>query len=1673
MEIVVNPIAIINTIETNICTGDPLSIIPVDGTDGIIPTGTTYQWTVSEINGGIIGATSGSGNTIEGGTLVNPTNTPQSVTYTVTPTSGTCPGLDFTITVTVDPITEITVQPSGIGEVDCFGDGFDPISVTAVGGGLEYQWYSIKQVDFEPISTPGTPITGATSASFTPPSNTEISTLEKIVIYYYYVVVKGNCEDVTSDLSGGYEVLPPATRIDINPSTDDRESCLNGSFPGPGLTVAATGELDEDEGFTEIIYQWYKNTNNDNTTGTPIDGANSATYIPSADEVGTFYYYATAASKCGTVPTDVSGAHTVTPLTEIEVEDLAGQVICFGDNFDPISVEADGTGTISYQWYQNDQNSTTSGNIVAIGSDSNTFTPPSGLSNPTQSETFYYFVVVSSNCGEDVTSSVSGAFTVNPIPEVTNSELEQTICSDGSTTEIIPTSNVSGTSFTWTASTSDDISGFTATGTGSIPIQTLTNAGTTRGSVIYTITPTANGCSGPTFEYTVNVDPLPEVTNTTLTQTICSGENSVKVDITSNVAGATFAWTATATPGVSGFQSSGIGPIPAQTISTSENSPGTITYEITPTANTCAGPIATYTIDVNPIPTITNSDLEQTICSGESSSQVDFTSLVNGTTFEWTVISSSGASGFTSSGSGPLPSQIITATGPSQGSVTYEVTPSANGCSGPPATYTIYIDPIPTVTNTLLEQTICSGGSTSEVELTSDVTGVSFAWTAVASTGITGFTSSGSGSIPTETITNSGTTQGTVTYTIIPSASGCSGPSVDYLIKVDPLPIPTFIESPAPEVCLQSSVTYTTQSEKENYIWNLPGVEGTNYNIISGGTANESITVEWLTTGSKTVTVSYTDPATNCIASSEASSTTEVEPFATVGPSSIPAPSFCITDTSPLSFTQATTGVTSIGTPSGLPPGITATFNSGTGNIEFSGTSTTPGFYNYSIPLNGNCIDGLAATGTIDITPEYELTSVSSISATITGGRASITINGDIANLPNGEYQVAYTLNDGTGSSSEISDPFLVTNGRGTFPSIPLTDLDVEAYELTITSIKKTTGGCETNIVKSDQVTTFFSVCGVPFTADGTFFVPAGVYEVTIQATGAGAAGETKTVTIPVNPGQALGVYVGQGGATGIGRDTWVTRDSSLPNPETSSYVYATGIGGGTSNGQVNISYSCPDANAADCMEVVDDGAKTGTTIIRFICDDVWEIPEGLIEFSVYAVGGGGGGGRSGGVSGTAGGGGGGGFASTTVTSNAQNGISAGNSLDIKVGQGGPGSSSVNNTGENGDDTEVTSTIPDPLGNININLTASGGGGGASFNSINGTNGSSGGGGAYNNTTQGLGGTGIAGQGNDGGNSVISNGTNAARSGGGGGGAGSIGGEGKAAGSGSTEGGIGGEGLSFLLEELSVGYGAGGGGIGFNQNGNSVPGEGGIVNDNKIGGDGNLSGTGHPGQIYTGSGGGAGTLGGGRGGSGVVYITYFSFNILPIEYLYFEAEYQAESRTGKLNWATAKEWENSHFEIERSLNGIKNWEKIAEVPGAGYSEVVTEYEFIDQDLPASGGIVYYRLKDVNFYQEYSFSNTRSMVIPGITGTSSWIAYPNPSHRTAELKLDLLDSSNYNEEPIIIQISDIRGVSKVYKVNRPEEVSEVVNSHLQISDFGIFIIQLTWGDSQQQIKIIRN
>ena len=98
--------------------------------------------------------------------------------------------------------------------------------------------------------------------------------------------------------------------------------------------------------------------------------------------------------------------------------------------------------------------------------------------------------------------------------------------------------------------------------------------------------------------------------------------------------------------------------------------------------------------------------------------------------------------------------------------------------------------------------------------------------------------------------------------------------------------------------------------------------------------------------------------------------------------------------------------------------------------------------------------------------------------------------------------------------------------------------------------------------------------------------------------------------------------------------------------------------------------------------------------------------------------------------------------------------------------------------------------------------------------------------------------------------------------------------------------------------------------------------------------------------------------------------TIASDGLLPVELISFDAT--AKPSGHLLEWSTASELNNSHFEIEHSLNGAK-FSKIGEVSGKGTIQEEQAYTWLH--LPKNRQSThYYRLKQVDFDGQYAYSD---------------------------------------------------------------------------------------------------
>jgi len=120
--------------------------------------------------------------------------------------------------------------------------------------------------------------------------------------------------------------------------------------------------------------------------------------------------------------------------------------------------------------------------------------------------------------------------------------------------------------------------------------------------------------------------------------------------------------------------------------------------------------------------------------------------------------------------------------------------------------------------------------------------------------------------------------------------------------------------------------------------------------------------------------------------------------------------------------------------------------------------------------------------------------------------------------------------------------------------------------------------------------------------------------------------------------------------------------------------------------------------------------------------------------------------------------------------------------------------------------------------------------------------------------------------------------------------------------------------------------------------------------------------------------------------------TNIDFTPLPIELVTFQAQLLG-NRNVELKWATATEWNNDFFTVERSAD-LDTWIAIATVAAVGHSNALVEYT--TSDAAPLQGVNYYRLRQTD---EDGTSTTSSIEVVEIKGNPArdLRVFPNPTN----------------------------------------------------------------------------
>jgi hypothetical protein len=122
---------------------------------------------------------------------------------------------------------------------------------------------------------------------------------------------------------------------------------------------------------------------------------------------------------------------------------------------------------------------------------------------------------------------------------------------------------------------------------------------------------------------------------------------------------------------------------------------------------------------------------------------------------------------------------------------------------------------------------------------------------------------------------------------------------------------------------------------------------------------------------------------------------------------------------------------------------------------------------------------------------------------------------------------------------------------------------------------------------------------------------------------------------------------------------------------------------------------------------------------------------------------------------------------------------------------------------------------------------------------------------------------------------------------------------------------------------------------------------------------------------------------------------------LPVELLAFSAT--KVSKDVVLSWTTATESNNSHFAIERSVDG-ESFTAIDSLAGAGNSNNILDYNYTDKQAVQSA-VSYYRLRQVDFDGSFSYSQVVS--VQGTANMTIGNIYPMPAMENINVPVEAL------------------------------------------------------------------
>lgn len=196
-------------------------------------------------------------------------------------------------------------------------------------------------------------------------------------------------------------------------------------------------------------------------------------------------------------------------------------------------------------------------------------------------------------------------------------------------------------------------------------------------------------------------------------------------------------------------------------------------------------------------------------------------------------------------------------------------------------------------------------------------------------------------------------------------------------------------------------------------------------------------------------------------------------------------------------------------------------------------------------------------------------------------------------------------------------------------------------------------------------------------------------------------------------------------------------------------------------------------------------------------------------------------------------------------------------------------------------------------------------------------------------------------------------------------------------------------------------------------------------------------------------------------GGGIFPTTFTISSPVPVALTTFEGKNYTNQNL--LMWTTASESNNMGFDIEASQDGIR-FDKIGFVKGNGTTNDEKRYSFTDEKV--ASGLTYYRLRQVDFDDEFEYSK----VISVLRKSDRLIAIsvlPNPAKDVLYIVIE-----TQNDNDLEINLLDILG--KIVKQEKSTIQQGLNNKSLDLQDLpgGIYFLQIQQGTERVLRKVLK-